>query len=157
MEIDVKDLPFEGGDFEGEEPAGILDLDGEENDLSVASGVRYAFHAEVAGEELIVRGAVNVDVAFQCSRCAQAFTARIEEPSFVTVRNLKEENAEQFVDLTPDIRESILLAFPSHPVCKPECKGLCPQCGANWNNKSCKCRPPPDERWGSLDMLETQS
>jgi uncharacterized metal-binding protein YceD (DUF177 family) len=57
------------------------------------------------------------------------------------------------VDLTEDIRESMILAFPHYPVCNPECKGLCPQCGVNLNNAPCSCQPPADDRWAGLDGL----
>jgi len=57
------------------------------------------------------------------------------------------------VDLTGDIRESMILAFPHYPACRPECKGLCPTCGINLNRDTCSCRPPGDDRWSRLDEL----
>jgi uncharacterized protein len=46
----------------------------------------------------------------------------------------------QVLDLTPYIRESILLQLPYAPVCREECKGLCPKCGINRNEAACDCR-----------------
>jgi uncharacterized protein len=44
------------------------------------------------------------------------------------------------LDLTPVVREDFLLSIPMHALCQPDCKGLCPQCGANWNEGPCDCR-----------------
>ena len=44
------------------------------------------------------------------------------------------------LDLGPEVREDFLLSIPMHAVCRPDCKGLCPQCGANWNEGPCDCR-----------------
>lgn len=60
------------------------------------------------------------------------------------------------VDLTPDIREAMILCFPGYPVCKAECKGLCPTCGKNLNKGACTCAPPPDNRWSVLDRLDAR-
>ncbi len=57
------------------------------------------------------------------------------------------------VDLTEDIREAIILAFPGYPVCRPDCKGLCSRCGKNLNRGACGCAPPEDNRWVALENL----
>ncbi len=59
------------------------------------------------------------------------------------------------VDLDPMLREQILLALPSYPVCKESCKGLCPVCGANLNDRECGCdRHVPDPRWAGLKNVK---
>ncbi len=40
--------------------------------------------------------------------------------------------------------------LPPQILCSPECKGLCPQCGANLNFEECGCQPPVDDRWEKL-------
>lgn len=155
MIIDITQLPPEGADFEGQEPPSVIDLPGEEN-ITIASPVHYVFHAQVNGKELVAKGEVEVDVTFSCSRCTAFFTTGLHEPAFWCVRDLEKAESPQFVDLTAGIRESILLAFPSHPVCKQECKGLCPRCGANWNKERCACKAPTDRRWEALDNLSLQ-
>ena len=47
-------------------------------------------------------------------------------------------------------REQFLLHVPMHPLCKEDCKGLCPQCGKNWNKGPCTCRPERDAEPGAL-------
>ncbi len=55
------------------------------------------------------------------------------------------------IDLDPIVREQILLELPEYPVCDEQCKGLCPVCGANLNDRECGCdRHVPDPRWAGL-------
>jgi len=49
------------------------------------------------------------------------------------------------------VREQVLLALPGRTLCQPDCKGLCPQCGANRNTAPCQCEEQPvDRRWNAL-------
>jgi DUF177 domain-containing protein len=67
----------------------------------------------------------------------------------------EETYAGKTVDLDPILREQILLALPSYPVCKESCKGLCPVCGANLNDRECGCdRHVPDPRWAGLKNVK---
>jgi uncharacterized protein len=76
----------------------------------------------------------------------------VEDSSFLRAYEISGDT--EFVDLTEDIREAVLLAIPSFPVCSTSCKGLCPQCGANLNEGPCACRPPPDDNpWSGLENL----
>jgi uncharacterized protein len=59
------------------------------------------------------------------------------------------------VELDAIVREQVLLALPSYPVCKDSCKGLCPVCGANLNDRECGCdRHVPDPRWAGLKNVK---
>jgi uncharacterized protein len=52
------------------------------------------------------------------------------------------------------LREQVLLAVPLRAICREDCKGLCPQCGANLNEKRCSCAEPvEDPRWSGLKDL----
>jgi uncharacterized protein len=63
----------------------------------------------------------------------------------------EETYAGKVIDLDPIVREQVLLALPAYPVCKDDCKGLCPVCGANLNDRECGCdRHVPDPRWAGL-------
>jgi uncharacterized protein len=48
----------------------------------------------------------------------------------------------EVIDLEPMLRELLLLAIPMAPLCAPECRGLCPSCGADLNRESCGCPQP---------------
>ncbi len=60
------------------------------------------------------------------------------------------------IDLGPAVREELILAVPGYSVCGEDCRGLCPQCGADRNTRPCECRPPVDERWAVLEALKTK-
>jgi uncharacterized protein len=57
------------------------------------------------------------------------------------------------VDLEPMVRDAVLLELPPAPLCRPDCRGLCPTCGADRNLEPCRCEPGRDDRWAALDVL----
>jgi uncharacterized protein len=73
-----------------------------------------------------------------------------------SARDAEEETyTGKVIDLDPIVREQILLAMPEYPVCDEQCKGLCPVCGANLNDRECGCdRHVPDPRWAGLKNVK---
>jgi len=70
----------------------------------------------------------------------------------------EETYAGKVIDLDPVVREQFLLALPGYPVCGEACKGLCPVCGANLNERDCGCdRHVPDPRWAALEKFKSKS
>jgi uncharacterized protein len=60
------------------------------------------------------------------------------------------------VPFDPLIEEQLQLELPMKELCRADCRGLCPLCGADRNAAPCDCAPPPDERWKTLKtILET--
>ena len=58
------------------------------------------------------------------------------------------------IDLEPLVREAVLLELPLSPLCAEDCKGLCPECGADLNAEGCDCEVEQrDPRWAALDEL----
>jgi uncharacterized protein len=57
------------------------------------------------------------------------------------------------LDLDDAIRQYATMSSPMQPLCRPDCKGLCPRCGRDWNEGPCDCHPEPDERWTALGQL----
>jgi uncharacterized protein len=58
------------------------------------------------------------------------------------------------LDLAPMVREEVLLGVPEAPLCRPDCPGLCPTCGADLQAGPCGCSTEVrDERWAALDVL----
>ncbi|MBT3296609.1 MAG: DUF177 domain-containing protein [Verrucomicrobia bacterium] len=70
------------------------------------------------------------------------------------MRSYELRDETESVDLTPDMREATLLAFPAYPVCTSACVGLCPTCGKDLNAGPCECKPAEESRWGGLDALK---
>jgi uncharacterized protein len=54
------------------------------------------------------------------------------------------------VDLRPALREEWLLVVPGFVLCREDCKGLCPRCGADLNQGPCTCETEIDTRWDAL-------
>lgn len=61
------------------------------------------------------------------------------------------------IDLRPAIREQWLLEVPPFAVCRPDCQGLCPKCGADLNAGACGCAPATDARWDALRKIRDES
>lgn len=148
MIIDVQKLNPDGEWFEGEESASILDLESDRF-FKVSEPIHYQLFAQPLSDRLVVKGSLRLPLQAQCGRCAEFFSTSVEENSFLRAYEISE--ATETVDVTPDIREDVLVQVPHYPVCSPECRGLCPQCGTNLNLASCACRPSSDLRWSALD------
>ena len=150
MIIELSRVKSEGTELLGEDSAEVLGLT-PSDDLRAEHPLRYALTAIRTADTLVVTGSLETDITLRCSRCAETFTQHVVEPAFACDREV--EPGTESVDLTGDMRETILLAFPNYPVCRPDCRGLCAQCGANLNKSQCRCRPPDATRWGALDKL----
>ena len=56
------------------------------------------------------------------------------------------------IDLEPSIRDAVILDLPIHPLCDPDCPGLCPECGIKWSLlPEDHAHATPDIRWAGLD------
>jgi len=151
MLIDVSTIPEEGKRISGEEAPSILGLPpGEE--ASAEQPILYDFWVQAVSGRLIVTGSLRTDISFACSRCAELFRCTLAEPAFEAVREFSDSH--EVIDLTDEIREAIILAFPNYPVCTDLCKGLCPHCGTNLNRAACQCSvKSSNDKWSALDQL----
>jgi uncharacterized protein len=60
------------------------------------------------------------------------------------------------IDLRDALQDQILMSLPLQPLCSPECRGLCPRCGANLNEGDCGCdRTPDDSPFAVLKKLKS--
>ena len=149
--IDVSRLDKDGEDLEGVLDDAVLELDGDL--LRPFAGVRYDLFAQQLGRELLVRGTLAQDFDAVCSRCGGDFDFTAMVPDFAV--SIETDDKTECVDLTDEVRQSIILALPTYPVCRPECLGVCPSCGKNLNEGPCGCAPDEkDDRWGALDGLK---
>ena len=148
--VDVARLDEEGESFSGESAADVLELDTAPLYTPVG-GIVYEIDVEKIGGELLARGRVAHHFQCTCSRCADVFDLEVVESAFFA--DFPVEEGAEYVDLTPEMREAIILALPGYPVCREDCKGLCARCGANLNREACTCGPAPDGSWAALDLL----
>jgi len=124
------------------------------------------------GTSILVTGRLVTRVETVCSRCLEplevALDIDVEEEfrptvDIVTGRRLPVEeedtalwiDAHHILDLTEVLRQNLLLALPSHPLCRENCAGICPECGQNLNEKACNCMPREmDPGWFTLSGLK---
>ena len=150
MKINVKRIPEQGEHLTGTEPPTILDLNAP--DVRFESEIRYDLSAQLQGHALLVTGKLKTPVTLRCSRCLQEFRKSLMVREFVFHQEL---SSEDFVDLTENIREDIILELPQRALCQDECRGLCPHCGQNLNESACQCdKSHGDMRWHALDQLK---
>ena len=133
--------------------AGCVDASRRLDELPGVEQIVMVGREEAMREEL-ARCKASEDFTCVCVRCGRDFpwTAADGEVAFSL-----EVEADEFADLTEELRECIILSFPSNPLCSEDCKGLCPHCGADLNKGPCHCRPTEggDLRWGGLDGLDS--
>jgi uncharacterized protein len=107
-------------------------------------------------EGLLVSGPVSGVMALTCARCLKGFEAPFEvrvEELFVAGAGPEGDEypmVEGYIDLEPLIRDAVIPAMPFAPLCRPDCRGLCDQCGGDRNLGECRCEPPADPRWAPL-------
>ena len=75
----------------------------------------------------------------------------IDDPNDVFLVNIKRQD----IDLTEPLRQEIILHFPGLPVCFKSCKGICPICGIDKNNKNCNCQEELPEENKPLSALKS--
>jgi uncharacterized protein len=147
--------------------ASTLKIDGlEVNDLGgIVSTVR-------TDRGLLVSVKASGRVQGTCSRCLKPMESPVQaqfseeympEYDADTGAALKIEDDDEFrigrdffLDLTEGLRQYLLMSEPVKPLCNVECKGLCPSCGADWNQGLCRCEEEPDLRWKQLTSLTQQ-
>ncbi|MCC8022631.1 MAG: YceD family protein [Clostridiales bacterium] len=107
------------------------------------------------------RAAFELEAA--CDRCAKVFRRRMRVPfedGLVLELSEPEQDQDEWLlledgelDLDAYISSEILLAMPTQLLCRADCKGLCPQCGQDWNEGTCTCRAAVDPRMEALLQL----
>ena len=99
---------------------------------------------------LFAQGEIVTQLQIQCVRClapiSYPLTIHLADQFARNPRLLDQDRDSVFpilgkgtIDLVPPLREHILLDLPLHPLCRPDCRGLCSQCGANLNETQCDC------------------
>jgi uncharacterized protein len=141
----------------------------------VPGRVRLVGHARHGPRGVELQGRLEAEVHLECSRCLETFETPVggdfslilvsEAAEFGTgEKRLVLEDAMLFyadrgkVDLRQVAREQIHLNLPLKPVCRADCGGLCPTCGANRNRIKCSCQPADvDPRLAPLLAFKKQT
>ncbi|MBI4614940.1 MAG: DUF177 domain-containing protein [Planctomycetes bacterium] len=160
MKVPVKNIPPGGRDLSDEVPFADLGIEGAD---WVAQGPVYVrARATKSHEEVTVRGRLAVELQVECCRCLSPCVHEVSSDFEVYFEPCPEPLAPDeplppgpslgmeyytghVVDLTSTLRDALVLAVPSRLLCRPDCAGLCPRCGADRNEGPCRCTPSPEE------------
>ena len=140
------------------------------SDLGLTDGfkgdVRVSVTLEKTGKQMVLKGGVTAEGDFVCDRCTRPlsvpvsssyrmyYVAEGEEFAGVDPAELSIVPGSGTLDITEDVRQTILLAVPLKLLCADSCRGLCPHCGKNLNVESCSCTVEQgDSRWEPLRSL----
>jgi len=135
-------------------PSGPVQVTGR---LSSAGQGRFYWHGQIEG-----------DVTLPCRRCLIDASAHItDDVHLIFAEEGSDETDDPDVyaldprarelDLRPALREQWLLTVPSYVLCREDCKGLCPTCGAELNAGPCECPAAGDARWDALRKMDSKS
>ncbi len=137
----------------------------------IVEPVRAEVFAFAQKEGCLLRGTIMGTVTLPCDRCAeeahivlnQSFDEFEGYPNVESDDSAKElleksvitvEGGVPFLDLEAFLWEEFFLALPMKPLCRPDCKGLCPKCGKNLNEGPCACaHKEEDPRFAALRQL----
>jgi len=175
MFIGVKELEVQNVRFQLDVPAGEIEYDGK---LTQASPLHATGTAQLLSGtlgEIRIRGQLEVTMSALCDRCLETASVPVSKqfdlvymPSDEGESNGEAEIEEAGIEvgyyegagltLNEVLREVVLLALPMQVVCSEACKGICPACGQNRNQRDCGCHPEPlDDRWSKLKSFRAEA
>ncbi|MFN8545897.1 MAG: DUF177 domain-containing protein [Candidatus Binatia bacterium] len=123
-------------------------------DYRLPDAVRVELTCYRAGLDVFLTGRLRAGVRAACARCTEDFALTVEVPvTLVLVPRAAETGDAELttedlalsfyegkeIDLTPLVHEQLMLALPTRPLCREDCRGLCSRCGVNLNVTSCSC------------------
>ena len=131
LKINLCHLKEHGLHLKGELPVAELDLGVKDELIHAEKPLYYDLSVEQLHDALLVQGSLVLPLECECSRCLRNFIIELKFLSWAVHLPLEGEDKvsveNDCVDLTPFLREDILLNFPQHPLCKTDCVGLKPK------------------------------
>ncbi|HTR41614.1 MAG TPA: YceD family protein [Pseudomonadales bacterium] len=128
LKVNLRHLEEHGIHLEGDLPVAELDLGLQDEMMQAKKPLHYDLQVEEVANGLLVQGKLDLTLDCQCVRCLKPIKQRVELPQWTLHLPLEGEEKvsvdNDCVDLTPFVREDMLLEFPQHPACKPDCAGL---------------------------------
>lgn len=135
-----------------------------EGDAVPTEPVRASGRVSSAGPDRFYwHGRVEGSVVLPCKRCLTDATVQVGEEVHVIFSSADDaaDDPDVFeidpkaweLDLRPAVRELWLLHAPGFALCREDCQGICPTCGADRNAGACPCPPQADSRWDALRKI----
>jgi len=157
LTINLRHLEEKDLHVQGQLPATELQLDDDEL-VRARQPLHYDLTAHQAGHDVLVSGRLEMALDCECARCLKPFRFRLKLPDWLLL--LPSEGPEKAVanddavDLTPYLREAILLEFPQHPLCDSDCAGLPQRADANRQKHDESGQTPEASAWAELNKLK---
>ena len=147
MKIDVSSIVKVEGSYIEFELEENIDLFNEKlDDFQFEPKVKFSGIVTNVGSILRLSGVGEVSYSVDCNMCLENFTKTLKfKLKDVYYQKEVEEDSDSYVftghkiDIDRAVFDTLVLNLPMKPVCKDECKGLCPICGKNRNEVSCEC------------------
>ena len=148
-----------------------FEIEGEFETVLKVKDTGLDLNIQKSGEEYFCQGSLKALVQMECARCLGSFEREVANQTdfIICDRDSFEARAKEAiddedyaffqgsdlsVDLSDIVRQTVILAISMKPLCSEDCRGLCPDCGANLNDDSCRCRAEKtDPRWDALKKL----
>ncbi len=168
MFIGLQELESHLVRFNVDVPAGEIDYESKINQTSVLHSEGTAELLNHSVGEIRIQGDLQVTMGATCDRCMEPASFPIEThfdlvymPAGAAKAGGEDEIDAAGVEvgyyeggglaLNEILREVVLLALPMQLICTEDCKGICPVCGQNRNQRDCGCHPEEtDDRWNIL-------
>jgi len=120
-------------------------------------------------EGVYVSGRVRGSLTGECGRCLNEISESFDVPIaelFAYADSTTEETTDEdevgrmqgdLIDLEPAVRDAIVLTLPTNPLCRPDCPGLCPECGVHFDDLPADhSHEVVDARWAALRTISTE-
>ncbi len=146
----------------------------EDLDARPMGSITGTLQLERHGREVEIRGNVSLSVNLNCSRCLVDFRQLVSSDFdllYLPSESLSREPSHEIhrdegnigfysndqIDISRLLNEQIILNIPMKPLCRDDCKGICPVCGKNMNEEPCTCRQETgDTRFRILNTLRKE-
>ena len=159
LAVNLRHLEAHNIELKGELPVEELDLGVQDEVIQVRQPLQYELEAQKVEDGVLVQGHLHLTVDCECVRCLKSFQYPLDLREWACLLPLKGEESvpvvNDCVDLTPAVREDILLELPQHPLCDRECGGLPKVSAARTKNKnSAGKNETASSAWAELNKLK---
>src|SRR5215469_12719936 len=148
MKVHLKQISPQGLHLKGEEDCPIQDLASDE--IRCAGPLRYDIDVGVADGGFCANGSLSQTAELRCVSCLQTFVHEIRVPAFAVHTEL---HGPETIDLTPFMREDVLLNLPAHPRCDRDGDRVCKAKEIKPEDRNAKRKSD----WSALDKLKLKS
>ncbi|MBF0619217.1 MAG: DUF177 domain-containing protein [Candidatus Omnitrophica bacterium] len=135
MKLKVRDIQASGVTFrENVSPA---DIDLLEEFVNQEMPVGLLIHAERPGDVVLIKAEVTFGLENHCGRCLERLSSKV---TWTFDLDFDIAPGVEYIDVGERIREEMLVAHVPWALCREDCQGICPGCGAELNTEACECK-----------------